>query len=102
MILAANTHVKRLTTEKVRNACQKHTQNTRAQKFTNKHTYKLYITRVSDPVWYWPYPDTTSHEKPDPDPWFLKPEPDLGYKHIYFMMIFDIEEMIAFSFFNGP
>ena len=24
--------------------------------------------RVSDPVWYWPYQDPTSQDKPDPDP----------------------------------
>ena len=38
--------------------------------------YKV-VSRVADPVWYWPDPDPTSQDKPDPDPTSQdKPDPD--------------------------
>ena len=32
-----------------------------------KKTGLFALVRVSDPVWYWPDPDPTSRDKPDPD-----------------------------------
>ena len=42
--------------------------------FLLQHSWQVIVSRVSDPVWYWPDPDPdpTSQDKPDPDTSVLK------------------------------
>jgi len=44
-----------------------------------KQRFVYIFSRVADSVWYWPNPDPTSQDKPDPDPDPTsqdKPDPD--------------------------
>ena len=68
------------------------------------------ISRVADPVWYWPDTDldpaSQDNADPDPDPSSQdKPDPDPDTSVLkfsdYFMMIFN-KKLLPFKFFDGP
>ena len=78
----------------------------------NRRTCGFIQREVSDPVWYWPDPNPTSQEKPDPYPWFSlernrvkakKPDPVkiqslLSWKCFIILWIFYIRNCFFFIF----